>query len=215
MFDHHDIHDNLSHPDATRPPQLNQTVCGCHCGRGSGSGQQSESDGNKDGDGVSVSTLVGSDDSDEGQDLASYSGETALNASFEGHMMSPSPSEYVEDFRARVERFINGAEGFQQIINVEIPSHLLGQNGFLRDFDADSMRPEPSSDVNSVVTPDTRSVRPISPGPGIGNWVEDGPGEYHFLIKPLRLTPQHRYCRGLVASHLVMRDEEDGRLQQG
>jgi len=222
MFDHHGAHEDLSQPDATRPPQLNQTVCGCRCGRGIGSAQEGD-DGNKDGD--CVSTLVGSEDSDSGDGSVSFSGDTALNASFEGQIRTPVPSEYVTELRARIERFLNGADGFQHLVSVDISSHLPGQNDFLHDFDADSMRPEPSSDVHSVVTSDARSVRPMSPGPGIGEWVEEGSNDYHFLARPLRLTPQHRCCRGLVASHVVLRDEEafvareiglrgDGHLQE-
>lgn len=205
MFDHINVHDNMSQPDATRPPQLNQTVCGCHCRCRSGSAQDGE-DGSKDEDGVS--TLAGSENSADRDDHVSFSGETALNASFEGHMPTPTPSEYVAELRARIEQFIDAADGFQQTMGTDMTSHILGQNRFLRDFDADSIRPEPSSDVHSVVTSDARSVRPISPGPGIGGWTKEIPEECYFLVRPLRLTPQHRYCRGLVASHLVLRDEE-------
>jgi hypothetical protein len=222
MFEHHNVHDDLSHPDATRPPQLNQTVCGCHCGLGNGSAQEGD-DGSKDGDGGS--TVAGSEDSDIRDDYVSFSGDTALDASFEGHIPTSVPSEYLAEHRARIERFVNAVDGFQQLTGVDISSHFLGQSGFFDDYDADSMRPEPSSDVHSVVTSDARSVRPISPGPGIGHWVEEVPEEYHFVVRPLRLTPQHRYCRGLVASHLVLRDEEtflvrentlhvDGHLQE-
>jgi hypothetical protein len=64
---------------------------------------------------------------------------------------------------------------------------------------------DPFSTVSSDI--EIRSIHCVSPGPGLGAWTEDIVLEkYHFLDSPLRLTPQRRYCRGLVASHLVVRD---------
>lgn len=65
--------------------------------------------------------------------------------------------------------------------------------------------------IHSVFSPDSGSIRCISPGPGLGAWTEqeevrDAPLVYHFLVRPLRLTPQLRYCRGAIASHLIMDD---------
>jgi hypothetical protein len=205
MFEHHDVHDNLSQPDSTRPPQLNQTVCGCRCGRGSASVPEGDGGSNED-DGAS--TCAASDDYNMENDYVSFSGDTALNASFEGHIPDVVPFEYVADLRARVELFVNAVAGFHQTSGIDHPSHVVDYHGILREFDADSMRPEPSSDVHSVVTSDSRSIRPISPGPGIGGWAEEVPEDHRPGIRPLRLTPQHRHCRGLVASHLVLRDEE-------
>jgi len=58
------------------------------------------------------------------------------------------------------------------------------------------------------------SVRVLTPGPGIGVWAEDGrvehvnrlPLEYHFLQKPLRLSPQYQDCRGNFLSHMIVPD---------
>jgi hypothetical protein len=65
--------------------------------------------------------------------------------------------------------------------------------------------------VHSVYSTDARSVHCSSPGPGLGAWAgeeetKDIAFEYYFLCRPLRLTPQRRYCRGLVASHLILND---------
>lgn len=54
---------SLETPSSNRPPQLNQTVCGCRCGRGS-SRAQGASDG--DGDADEASTLVASSASERG-----------------------------------------------------------------------------------------------------------------------------------------------------
>lgn len=201
MFGHHEVNDTMSQPDGTRPPQLNPTVCGCRCGRGSGSVQEGERDG-EGGDGAA--TVVASDDS-EMEEYVSYSGDTALDASIERLVPDPVVAEYQAERRARIEQFVNTTAGLLPATGVELastPSPFLDQNALFRDYDVDSMRPEPSSDAHSVGASDTRSIRPMSPGPGIGTWVE----EYHFVVGPLRLTPQHQYCRGLVAS--VLRDQE-------
>lgn len=217
MFHHQEVHDPVSHPDGTRPPQLNQTVCGCRCGRGTGGVQESE----RDDEGVDgLSTIVASDDSDM-EEYVSCSGDTELNTTIEGPVPDP---EYLAYVRARVEHFVNTTEGALHVSGVDLPSHFPDQNVIFSDHDADSMRPEPSSDAHSVVTSDSRSIRPMSPGPGIGYWTHED-AEYYFRARPLRLTPQHQYCRGLVASHLVMRDQEvvmapdngfrvDGHLQE-
>jgi hypothetical protein len=82
---------------------------------------------------------------------------------------------------------------------------------------SNSMRTQPGSeDIQSVVTANVRSCRCISPGPELGAWTSEEwalgdrrrppVSDNLFLASPLRLTPLRRYCRGSVASHLVLRD---------
>lgn len=216
MFNHHDAPEhipqlNADMPSATRPPQLNKTVCGCRCGRGGGRGQESEGANN---DNDAASTLVASDD----YDLEGYtSNEPERNASFETRERNTTAARFHEEFQARIGLLLNGANGRLEVTDMRVPSPDLYQVERLEDRDDSiaSMRNEPASDVHSVVTPDTRSVRCISPGPGLGAWINDFaqeyqiPLDYHFHMRPLRLTPQYRYCRGLVASHLILRDEAE------
>ncbi|OCK83828.1 hypothetical protein K432DRAFT_379128 [Lepidopterella palustris CBS 459.81] len=73
-----------------------------------------------------------------------------------------------------------------------------------------SMTNEPDgSGDHSLASSTILSVRCGTPGPGLGGWTEEAPllPNYHFLKSPLRLTPQRRYCRGLVAAHLVLDDD--------
>lgn len=69
-----------------------------------------------------------------------------------------------------------------------------------------------SSDQSRAVS-NHESVRILTPGPGIGVWVEDQlrhanrfPLEYYFLQTPLRLSAQYEHCRGDSLSHLVVPD---------
>lgn len=56
----------LHSSSSSRPPQLNQTVCGCRCGCGIGHGNEHE-DNDRDEDGAM--TLVASDASDDGEGI--------------------------------------------------------------------------------------------------------------------------------------------------
>jgi len=84
----------------------------------------------------------------------------------------------------------------------------IGKDGFrlmevIPDDIADSMKNEPhGSGDHSDATPDDRSVARTSPGPGMGGWIDqvnifppydDDFHKHHFLVRPLRLTPQPRY----------------------
>ncbi|KAF2791551.1 hypothetical protein K505DRAFT_419056 [Melanomma pulvis-pyrius CBS 109.77] len=210
---HYDAHEapyqispEILSPD--RPPQLNETVngCGCRCGD---RGVAEEGDGGSN-DGDNTSTLVGSEIAlDEEFPPSSDGPEQHVNVG----TFRASPAEEVRqmnEVQTRFGVFENGAEGFRPT------PHMVAMEESLDDGMADSMNNEPphSSDDQSAITSDARSVRCMSPGPGIGGWIAEEFQlndchfiEYHFLVKPLRLTPQHRYCRGLVSSHMVVPDE--------
>jgi len=170
---------------ANRQPQFNQTTigCGCQCGN---RGEDSDGGSNED---DNASTLVASNfDSDEEFPSSADGPEQHVNA-----------GAFREDTRGSNE-----------------DPRMRPRAQPLRGEMVDSMRTEfDSSDEHSVVASDTRSVSRISVGPGIGDWTNEDFhfnelhwNEYYFVVRPLRLTPQRRYCRGLVASHMVVRDED-------
>ncbi|KAF2270549.1 hypothetical protein CC78DRAFT_528304 [Lojkania enalia] len=192
-----------------RPPQLNETICGCRCGCGCtcATGGDNESD---DGGASShtIETLVASNDSDSGnRDYSPRSDalESLANAEiFEVQQAQAFREDEFEEFQPELKTYSSDSEdvrfSWDRLIRLEQD---------LDDF-PDSLKNEPhgSDDHSSVTAFDLGSIRCISPGPGIGAWTDDaGVRKYHFLVTPLRLTPQRRYCRGLVASHLVLGDD--------
>ncbi|KAF2467581.1 uncharacterized protein BDR25DRAFT_267112 [Lindgomyces ingoldianus] len=206
-----------------RPPQLNQTVCGCWSGSGCNhivdegvdSGRSSSEDGAST---QMLETLgVASDHSEIDEVFPPCSDDPEEHVSLESFAAQRSsfyPEEEIREIRTKFGGFLNSTEGFrlsQHAIGIEErPMHVHRVHILLHDGDdaANSMRNEPnSSDDHSIVTSENMSVRCMSPGPGLGSWIEDRVNGYHFLDSPLRLTPQRRYCRGLVASHLVLRDD--------
>lgn len=196
----------------SRPPQLNEAVCSCHCGCRC-SAQREGEDGDQNEDGASThsfDTLVASNrsEADENFPLPSDGPESHVNAdTFEAEL----PLSRDSNGLVHIEGVLNVTEIFrlgERMIDLEERAFRLPQGLPFPDYDdyPDSMKNEPNgSDDHSVIASDSRSIRCISPGPGLGAWIDDM-NEYHFLEEPLRLTPQRRYCRGLVASHLVVRD---------
>ncbi|KAF2442552.1 hypothetical protein P171DRAFT_69426 [Karstenula rhodostoma CBS 690.94] len=173
---------------ASRPPHLNQTVCGCRCGRASGHSRGGD-DGDRQND--ETLTLVGSDTSDNEFGFLS---ESTLGEDID------------------TSRFLAGQSPFHGESRVSSPgmptAHSLysnpGSESAYSDT-ADSMDNEPGSDAHSEMTADSQPIHPMSPGPGLGAWADL---EYHFLARPLRLTPQAQYCRGVVASRLILDDDQ-------
>ena len=177
-----------SNPEMTspdRPPQLNEAVCGCHCGCGCGGMFEAPEQH------VHIEAFaVRRPSSDQGNGIN------------------------LREVRTRFGGFLNDMDGFR------LSEHAMGGgDGPVRvhqmcppaDLDdaADSMRNEPcGSDDQSTAASDIRSVHCISPGPGLGSWAEEvRVNGYHFSVTPLRLTPQRRHCRGLVASRFDFQDE--------
>lgn len=195
--------------DANRPPQLNGTVCSCQSG--SGCNHELEGDEGVDvhGDGASISsqdTLVASNNS-EGDETSPQSPDgpeqrvQVESEAFEAQLVSLWGTASFEEIRARF------GGSFNRLERIRRTQRALG----LGDDDdmVDSMINEPlESGDHSVVVSDKGSVRCMSPGPGVGAWTSDGltlgmgigMGAYYFVVSPLRLTPQRRNCRGLLAS---------------
>jgi hypothetical protein len=202
--------DNPEMLSPDRPPQLNQTASGCGC-RCTTRGIEEEGEGgSKDDD--NASTLVDSDsefpDSSDGP-------EPHVSVA----LFRPSPlqgARSISEARTRIGGIFEiGVEGFR-LRQPEVEAEPLRPHRMPSFYEerTESMRNQHGSEDHSVVASDARSPSSMSPGPGIGTWIdrefqlrELHFSEYHFLVRPLRLTPQHRYCRGLVTSHMVVPDE--------
>ncbi|KAF2118447.1 hypothetical protein BDV96DRAFT_386604 [Lophiotrema nucula] len=195
---------------ANRPPQLNETVCGCRCGCGC-SGLL-EGDG---GDGGSTSTRETTlFDPDEEDPQSSDGPEAHVTPDmFAVRQALPWMVGDTREVPTRYGSFDYDNDGFrpsQRVIGIEDqPLRPISDVRYSEiSENDDSMVNGTASDTHSVITPNVRSIRPMSPGPGLGHWIGDTVhSENYFLAKPLRLTPQRRFCRGLVASHLVVRDD--------
>lgn len=179
----------MFNPSPSRPPHLNQTVCGCRCGRASGHSRGSDGDDRQDDETL---TLIASDASDD--EFGSQS-ESTLGEHVDGHLIAGQSAFHGSSSRTSDSAMDAGHPTFSG----------AGSESNYSDR-ADSMVNEPGSDAQSMFTADSRSIHPMSPGPGIGEWAVL-PYEYYFLARPLRLTPQLQYCRGAVASHLILSDD--------
>lgn len=67
--EHQSLELDLQSPSPDRPPQLNQTVCGCRCGRGSSRGNGTDDDDGRNED--ETATLVASEASESGEEVSS------------------------------------------------------------------------------------------------------------------------------------------------
>lgn len=209
-----------ANPDK-RPPQLNETICGCSCGCGCNGDLGGE--GIDQGGSVHTNdTLVEvSDDEEEEFPPSSDGPEQHAQDTFSIQRTQSWHQATLSEIRHRFGNQLHDAQGFQlneHHRHLDVPAFRLPRAAFLlHDYDdmGCSVKNHPGSDDHSVISSDARSVRCISPGPGLGSWIERWEGdaglkEYpgHFSSRPLRLTPQRQFCRGLVASHLVL--IEDG-----
>jgi hypothetical protein len=200
-----------------RPPQLNQTICGCRCGCGCNNDLGGEGN-SEDRESVqTVETLVAM--SDDGEGLPSSSdgpgGHAPEDFSVQ-HTQSWRQASFGE-IRNRFGGYIHDAQGLQLNGSMNDWASFRTRDRFPHSPDdmARSMKNNPDSDERSAISSDARSVRCISPGPGLGSWIEQAwedeaglmESPNHFSSRPLRLTPQRQFCRGLVASHLVLIDD--------
>jgi hypothetical protein len=178
-----------------RPPQFNESNCGYRCGLGGCEPRDGDDD-------DSAPTLVGSEDEDEAyaeipyQEVDDYHQERVNEA----HEVGPDPIVMMDDFEESLylsQSVIDQQNSFTQPqlsqTNDESPGSLENQ--------ANS---EPPSSAASEVGP--IDIVPL-PGwdAGIGREF-DNELTHHFLVRPLRLSPQYEHCRGPPASHLVIQD---------
>jgi hypothetical protein len=204
---------NPETPD--RPPQLNEAIkgCGCRCRTRGTDGEDDERSNDED----DASTLVTSDqDLDSGFPPSSDGPEPHVSVA----LFQPAPlqgTRQLSEGGTRIGIFENGVDGFQPsqpVVGIMEPVWPHRMPSFYEER-ADSLKNEYGSENHSVVEPDARTLSSMSPGPYIGVWSDEELRlaelhihEYHFLVRPLRLTPQYRYCRGLVTSHMVVPDED-------
>lgn len=216
---------------ADRPPQLNSTVCSCQSGSGcnhelsGGSGRVVDVHGDDGASITSLDTLVASNNSEadessppspdgpeqhqqqqQQQQLVDETDAFELEAQLVSLWETTTAS--FEEIRARFGGSFNNRR--ERMRRTERALGLVGDHD---DDMPDSLMNEPlESGDHSVVVSDKGSVRCISPGPGVGAWTTDGlklgigMRKYYFVVSPLRLTPQRRNCRGLLAQHLVVGD---------
>lgn len=212
-----------------RPPQLNERTRSA--ARRCLGGREPEGDGDSSGDNDgastrSLDTLVASNEFDADEDFPPSSDGPEEHAHLEifelelDNVASRETSD-INEFVARLstmrrnERLPfdgHGIGGDDHGLHVRGPYSRNHQDDL-----PSSMRNEHARSSNGGFSTmssdvDMASVHCISPGPGLGAWTRtEGMvvvvERYHyFLDSPLRLTPQRRYCRGLVASHLVVHD---------
>jgi len=226
-------HSYRQSPDISpnRPPQLNESNCSCHS-RCAGCSGESEGDGGGTRDGDNDSTLVGSEpdsnaDADEDLHLnISPSDGPEDHVVLEAFEETPTfCDEAITEFLAR---YLSGSEesGFSEHMHLismdELAAHL--RQTCSRGYDDDSISMQNhggSEDQRSVMSSYAGSVTCATPSQmlrGLGDLFDDdgvlrefpyvGMNRNYFVGvgKPLRLTAQRRNCRGLVASHLVVRD---------
>jgi len=208
-----------------RPPQLNETTrsaarrcLGRREPEGDGGGG-SENDGAST---RSLATLVASNNSDADGDFPLSSDGPEEHAHLE--IFELELDEFTSRQTSDINEFVARLSAMHGNEVLPFDGHVMGSDEqrvhvrgpYSRDYQDDlpsSLRNNHTRSSNerfSTISSDIdiRSVHCVSPGPGLGTWTEDTVvlERYHFLDSPLRLTPQRRYCRGLVASHLVVRD---------
>jgi hypothetical protein len=189
-----------------RRPQFNQSNCGYRCGLGCCEPREGDDDDGGSG-GDSTPTLVGSEDEDEAdleishqevdeayQDRVAEEGEVGPN---------PITMNAIEENLYLSRTVVDQENPFIQSqssrSNLESPSSLENQaNSEL-----------PSSAVSEVGQ--IGNVLLLGWDAGMGGAFEGSepdrcPLTHHFLVRPLRLSPQYEHCRGPAASHLVIQD---------
>lgn len=184
-------------------PQLNETVCSCHCGCGCGcAGHGIVNDGDRMSD---TDTAVDLDDSDSED---SPIGQQTHDGDFDDHHLnvaengvhSPRALSHQEIvwFLAtvlhRLENFqlVESLESWEEM-NVRPPLHD-DYEGTGEGLQGGYFSPEDCSNAISG----RGSVRVVSPGPGIGGWVQVIPENTQrvYIFNPLRLSVEYQHARG-------------------
>lgn len=206
-----------------RPPVYNECnchrtgLCICNCG------EQRDGNGDEDGASMSSPTLVPSNSSetdDEDHHLRLSDSEEDAGEAASINVQLPLRSGLARDIHAFLAGFRGAVNDFVLDPDVVVDYGHATYRPFSRNRNIDagspnSMRNEHGSDdprSSSRSSSRRSNPRTLSPGPGMLAWADEALGiqlqlqEYLFTDSPLRLTPQRRYCRGLVASHLIVRD---------
>ncbi|KAH8733100.1 hypothetical protein GQ44DRAFT_696926 [Phaeosphaeriaceae sp. PMI808] len=188
-----------------RPPQFKDLNCGYRCGWGccepcGEGGADSESD--------CTPTLVGSVE------------EEAMAMAMEAFLLHEdiemSPPEIIGGAEDTLPIASNDMDDSQHLWSVTVDQVSIAPPPSTQDHDEslDSLENEASSGGCDRPSSDARSVKLLPPtgwDAGIGFWghpVADRFSlDYHFLAKPLRLSPQYEHCRGAAVSHMVAQDD--------
>ncbi|OCL02356.1 hypothetical protein AOQ84DRAFT_187888 [Glonium stellatum] len=205
-----------------RPPQLNMTVCGCRCGCGCNFNGDSE-DASSEDEGAAFrmpqtfNAIPNMTSADVTFPHSSKRPESLLSTQSCKPRSPAAPRGRAQSQRIETpySEFLMSEQGFHLIERSSSPEgfeHVfIRRDGHLlaRTKTPNSMANEPCNNGDhSLASSGFLSVSCQTPGPGLGGWIEEIPiTGYHFLKSPLRLTPQRRYCRGLVAAHLVLDDD--------
>jgi hypothetical protein len=212
MCPHRDTNDDMYHSEPVaispnRPPQYNSD-CGYHCGWGceprgeDGEGGDHESN--------TTTTLVGSEDEsmEELHPRENFRASLSVNWSVSERNQTETGSIMIMDgieSSYHLSRYIVSRD------DPNIYSHSQQSYG----ESINSLENEASSGPHSSAASDARSNGTMSPTgllAGAGTWDERNeadrfPLEHHFLVRPLRLSPQFEHCRGNPIFHKVAQDE--------
>jgi hypothetical protein len=195
-------------------PQLNETVCGCRCGCGCGCA------GHGSGERVSGSdTAVETSESDDDEGFSS--GFQTFDDNHDGGVASQAYHTVLSPrvlSRQRIVWLMDRTEdlqigeplaGWEQVL--ALPPLYDGYD----DLPESLVNEAPGTESQSNAVSDHESVQMMSPGPGIGTWldpektwVDDVQLVYYFNVRPLRLSAEYQHARGRAVEHLLVRDEE-------
>ncbi|KAF2132812.1 hypothetical protein P153DRAFT_174141 [Dothidotthia symphoricarpi CBS 119687] len=204
-----------------RPPQFNERNCGCRCGHRCGGPCEEDDDGRRGRRGERAGTEArgvreGESDSET---LVDSDSDVEGNPEYRGdgndiQMIRPvhsSGSSPLARVHSRSTLPIVGSH----IVRIRLhaasraQSSARSQSSYGLYDTSGSMEPEPyGTESHSPAVSRVGSVHVISPGPDFERFgMDEIELVYHFLIEPLRLSPQYQDCRGKMASHLVIRDD--------
>jgi len=187
-----------------RVPQLNMTVCGCRCGCGCGLNGNSDGASSEDEADVTFPQSSSGPERPSGTQNFELQSPVPLHGHGEVQMIETPYSGFLMSEQGfHLTEYAGSLEDFDRML-IRRDGHLLG-----RAETPNSMANEPyNTKDHSLASSGFSSVSCETPGPGLGGWIEEIPVTgYYFSKSPLRLTPQRRYCRGLVAAHLVLNDD--------
>jgi hypothetical protein len=195
MCQHNEIRDQTGTASNNRIPQFNESYCGYRCGWGCEPPDRADSESD------TTRTLINGEDETEGvrRPISPPSGHEGYPALSDGIETGGNNSE-LSPARSMATRLFS----FETSQSSRYCSEPLGNQENVT-----------TSGSRSVATSGSRSVGTVSPGVWVaeaGSWdvyheADRFPLEYHFLVTPLRLSPQYEHCRGHPDSHMVMEDD--------
>ena len=197
-------------------PQLNETICGCRCGCGcgcAGHGNVDKSEQLSDSE-----TAIDSSDSEdvEGLPPTQHTPDDGLPSTDSSHanleILSPRAVsrqlavwllERLEDLQLG-ESSVNREQVFARPLLYEGNEDRIG----------DPLHGASSVETRSNAVSGPRNVPMVSPGPGIGGWLQVVPERTYiehdqrvYISTPLRLSAEYQHARGKMVEHMLMPDK--------